>query len=172
MNFILTINAIKIDWEMINNPRDKGCLILIINMYLKKKNEIINLFIINPNIIMIFLYFGIFYLKLKILCFITSKFFKTWKLMLRLNFFFFWFIYIIYFLNFFSFLNSLIILESLSLLIFFFFVYIFFNFISLRIIIFYFCFIVCERAIGLSILVKIVKFFGSVNFSVISFSRF
>nr|WKD81450.1 NADH dehydrogenase subunit 4L [Frankliniella intonsa]WKD82113.1 NADH dehydrogenase subunit 4L [Frankliniella intonsa]WKD82139.1 NADH dehydrogenase subunit 4L [Frankliniella intonsa]WKD82451.1 NADH dehydrogenase subunit 4L [Frankliniella intonsa]WKD82477.1 NADH dehydrogenase subunit 4L [Frankliniella intonsa] len=92
--------------------------------------------------------------------------------MVSLNFLFFWFIFMSYFFNFFSFLNSLLILESLSLLIFFSLMFCFLNFFSLSMIMFYFVFIVCESALGLSVLVKILKFFGSVNFCTISVSSF
>lgn len=84
--------------------------------------------------------------------------------MIRIFVGFFFIIRILFCLNFSSFLNSLLLLESLSLLLFLNLFFLIFSLISLKIVLFYFVFIVSERALGLSILVKTVKFFGTNNF--------
>lgn len=94
------------------------------------------------------------------------------ELMIRTFFFLFFFSFVIFCLNFSSFLNSLILLESLSLILFFHIFLLMFSFFSLRIVLFYFVFIVSERALGLAILVKVVKFFGSNNFRLINLTIF
>uniref|UniRef100_UPI0030DE39AB NADH dehydrogenase subunit 4L n=1 Tax=Thrips brunneus TaxID=3118777 RepID=UPI0030DE39AB len=79
---------------------------------------------------------------------------------------------IIFFKNYSSFLNSLLILESISLIIFFFLFMFLVSGFSLKILLFYFVFIVCESALGLSILVKSIKFFGSMGFRSMNLSMF
>nr|YP_010615511.1 NADH dehydrogenase subunit 4L [Megalurothrips usitatus]UPM56587.1 NADH dehydrogenase subunit 4L [Megalurothrips usitatus]WAT94219.1 NADH dehydrogenase subunit 4L [Megalurothrips usitatus] len=78
----------------------------------------------------------------------------------------------LYFINMNSFMNSLLILESLSLLIFFSLVHLMYLFFSLKLILFYFIFIVSESSIGLSILVKFIKFHGFNNFKSMNISMF
>uniref|UniRef100_UPI0030E2D910 NADH dehydrogenase subunit 4L n=1 Tax=Megalurothrips distalis TaxID=1030663 RepID=UPI0030E2D910 len=85
---------------------------------------------------------------------------------------YFLFIIYVYFVNMNSFMNSLLILESLSLLIFFSLVYLMYLFFSLKFILFYFVFIVSESSIGLSILVKFIKFYGFNNFKSMNISMF
>jgi hypothetical protein len=68
------------------------------------------------------------------------------------------------FLNFSSFLNSLLLLESLSLIILIFIFSLIYVSFSLNIFLFYFVFIASESALGLAILVKSIKFFGTNNF--------
>uniref|UniRef100_UPI0030E02C50 NADH dehydrogenase subunit 4L n=1 Tax=Thrips alatus TaxID=1030670 RepID=UPI0030E02C50 len=86
--------------------------------------------------------------------------------------FFFLICLIVFFKNFSSFLNSLLILESISLIVFFFlFMFMILGF-SLKILLFYFVFIVCESALGLSILVKSIKFFGSMSFRSMNLTMF
>lgn len=78
----------------------------------------------------------------------------------------------VYIKNFSSFLNSLLVLESISLILFFSLILSFFFGFSLKILLFYFVFIVCERALGLSILVKSIKFYGFIGFRIINLSGF
>uniref|UniRef100_UPI0030E319B6 NADH dehydrogenase subunit 4L n=1 Tax=Stenchaetothrips bicolor TaxID=3118775 RepID=UPI0030E319B6 len=79
---------------------------------------------------------------------------------------------IVFFKNYSSFLNSLLILESISLIIFFFlFMCMIYSF-SFKILLFYFVFIVSESALGLSILVKSIKFFGSISFRSMNLTMF
>nr|YP_010528099.1 NADH dehydrogenase subunit 4L [Mycterothrips gongshanensis]UXW64201.1 NADH dehydrogenase subunit 4L [Mycterothrips gongshanensis] len=85
---------------------------------------------------------------------------------------YFFFLLYLYFSNFSSFLNFLLILESVSLVIFFSLTYIMFSYFSLKMLLLYFVFIVSESAIGLSILVKSVKFYGLNNFSTMNLSMF
>uniref|UniRef100_UPI0030E1B961 NADH dehydrogenase subunit 4L n=1 Tax=Bregmatothrips sinensis TaxID=3045418 RepID=UPI0030E1B961 len=84
----------------------------------------------------------------------------------------FFFLIYVYFSNFGSFLSSLLILESISLVLYFFLVYFFFVVFSLKFCMYYFVFLVCESAIGLSILVKCIKFFGSTSFFSMNLSKF
>lgn len=86
-------------------------------------------------------------------------------LMIRIISYFFLFLIIVFFLNYSYILNSLLILERISLILFFLLFTIMFYIYSLKIILFYFVFIVSERALGLSILVKLIKVYGSNNFS-------
>nr|YP_010982591.1 NADH dehydrogenase subunit 4L [Odontothrips phaseoli]WOH21586.1 NADH dehydrogenase subunit 4L [Odontothrips phaseoli] len=85
--------------------------------------------------------------------------------------YFFVMIYI-YFINKNSFMNSLLILESISLIIFFVLVLYMYMLFSLKFILFYFVFIVSESSIGLSILVKFIKFYGLNNFKSMNVSMF
>nr|YP_010963436.1 NADH dehydrogenase subunit 4L [Lefroyothrips lefroyi]WNL54551.1 NADH dehydrogenase subunit 4L [Lefroyothrips lefroyi] len=84
----------------------------------------------------------------------------------------FFLILFLYFFNFFSFLNCLLILESISLILFFMLMNLMFFFGSFKILLFYFVFIVSESALGLSILVKSVKFFGVNSFRSMNLSMF
>lgn len=98
---------------------------------------------------------------------------KICKVLLMISFFslilIFLFIYI--FFNFFSFLRSLLLLEACSLILFFFSVYLIVFGFSIKFLLYYFVFIVSERAIGLSILVITIKTFGSGNFRSINISK-
>uniref|UniRef100_UPI0030E15EBD NADH dehydrogenase subunit 4L n=1 Tax=Thrips major TaxID=670476 RepID=UPI0030E15EBD len=89
------------------------------------------------------------------------------------SFFFLFLICFISFMkNFSSFLNSLLILESISIILFVFLLSYMMSSFSLKILLFYFVFIVSESALGLSILVKSVKFFGSMSFRSMNLSLF
>nr|UEP15875.1 NADH dehydrogenase subunit 4L [Thrips setosus] len=79
-------------------------------------------------------------------------------------FLFFLICLIVFFKNYSSFLNSLLILESISLVVFFFLFCFMISGFSLKVLLYYFVFIVCESSLGLSILVKSIKFFGSMSF--------
>uniref|UniRef100_UPI0030E5F189 NADH dehydrogenase subunit 4L n=1 Tax=Stenchaetothrips minutus TaxID=3118776 RepID=UPI0030E5F189 len=87
-------------------------------------------------------------------------------------FVFFLMCFIVFLKNYSSFLNSLLILESISLIIFFFLFLSMISSTSLKILMFYFVFIVCESALGLSILVKSIKFFGSIGFRSMNLTMF
>nr|YP_009488490.1 NADH dehydrogenase subunit 4L [Dendrothrips minowai]AWD37111.1 NADH dehydrogenase subunit 4L [Dendrothrips minowai] len=78
----------------------------------------------------------------------------------------------LFFLNYSYILNSLLILESISLILFFLLFGCMFFMSSLKIILFYFVFIVSESALGLSILVKLIKIYGSNNFCSLNLSLF
>nr|WIL07534.1 NADH dehydrogenase subunit 4L [Aptinothrips stylifer] len=84
--------------------------------------------------------------------------------MISLMIFFFFIMSMTFFLNFSSFLNSLLMLESFSLILLTSMFLIMYTFFSFKMILFYFVFISSESTMGLSILVKTVKFFGTNNF--------
>nr|YP_010249636.1 NADH dehydrogenase subunit 4L [Taeniothrips tigris]QTT60733.1 NADH dehydrogenase subunit 4L [Taeniothrips tigris] len=77
-------------------------------------------------------------------------------------FFIFYFLFFMY--NFYSFFNCLLILESISLLTIIVILSFTLMWFSLKFSLFYFIFVVCESSLGLSILVKSVKFFGVNSF--------
>uniref|UniRef100_UPI0030E4BE8D NADH dehydrogenase subunit 4L n=1 Tax=Ayyaria chaetophora TaxID=1291247 RepID=UPI0030E4BE8D len=85
---------------------------------------------------------------------------------------FFLFLVFVYFSNFYSFLISLLILESLSLVIYYMVFFLVFFCFSLKFSVFFFVFIVCESAMGLTILVKCLKVHGSDNFRFLNLLMF
>nr|YP_009927492.1 NADH dehydrogenase subunit 4L [Pseudodendrothrips mori]QFO91095.1 NADH dehydrogenase subunit 4L [Pseudodendrothrips mori] len=91
-----------------------------------------------------------------------------------ISFFFlsFTFVFFSFFFNFFSFLNSLLIMECLSLMILFNLFLFLYLFCSLKFLMIYLVFIVSEGALGLSVLVKFVKFYGTNNFFSLNLSLF
>uniref|UniRef100_UPI0030DE12B5 NADH dehydrogenase subunit 4L n=1 Tax=Taeniothrips eucharii TaxID=1818613 RepID=UPI0030DE12B5 len=91
---------------------------------------------------------------------------------LELVFFFYLSFFFCYLYNFFSFFNCLLLLESISLFIFISSLIILVELNSFKFSLFYLVFIVCESAMGLSILVKSVKYFGVNTFRSMNLNSF
>nr|YP_010177466.1 NADH dehydrogenase subunit 4L [Thrips hawaiiensis]QSQ87291.1 NADH dehydrogenase subunit 4L [Thrips hawaiiensis] len=87
-------------------------------------------------------------------------------------FFLYFFCVVSYLVNFFSFMNSLLILESISIILFLCLFLCLMQCFSMKILMFYFVFLVSESAVGLSILVKSVKYYGAMSFKSMNLSLF